>query len=286
MECVTSPPHHAPSPLMLLKVNNHAANLWKDYYLDHHDRFDVLVSRLAEQPKTVKKPLVPSKPPSRAKEEGSSPQVARKRHLSPPPPPPRQVTQKKGRSSAPSQTSRQKRAPSKTATTTTSSLARPPKRPRATLNSLSAPLPSNDVPNLMPPQVDIPLPEPPSRSPTPPTIVQVGTNGNRYTKEDRDYFIKFLMWRLKQEPSLTKKELCELLHEKVNNVHVRLHDQHSLIKQTRYPTIVPRPGLHIGINVTTSPTRSLPRTTATPRTMRRTTKTSRMRKRRWKSKRK
>ncbi|KAG8219690.1 hypothetical protein J3R82DRAFT_645 [Butyriboletus roseoflavus] len=204
-------------------VNNHAANLWKDYYLDHHDRFDVLVSRLAEQPKTIKKPFVPSKSPLHLGDRGTPHQIARKRHLSPPtlpppPPPPcprpRQSPKKKAHSSGPSQASRRKRATPQPVTTTTSALTRPPKRPRATLNSLSAPLPSNDVPNLMPPQVHIPLPNPPSRSPTPPAIVQVGTNGNKYTKEDREYFIKFLVWRLKQNPSLTKKELCELLHEK------------------------------------------------------------------------
>ena len=72
----------------------------------------------------------------------------------------------------------------------------------------------------MPPQVHIPLPETPSRSPTPPAVVQVGTNGNRYTKEDREYFLNFLVWRLKEDPSLTKKELCELLHEKVNNIRL------------------------------------------------------------------
>jgi len=66
----------------------------------------------------------------------------------------------------------------------------------------------------MPPQVHIPLPEPPSRSPTPPAVVQVGTNGNKYTKEDREYFLNFVVWRLKQNPSLTKKQLCELLHQK------------------------------------------------------------------------
>lgn len=210
-------------PLICLEVNNHAANLWKDYYLDHHDRFDVLVSRLTEQPKTIKKPLVPIKSPPRVQDKGTSHQVARKRHLSPPtlpppPPPPRQSPKKKAHSSGPSQPSRRKRASPQPVTTATSVLARPPKRPRATFNSLSAPLPSNDAPNLMPPQVHIPIPDPPSRSPTPPAIVQVGTNGNKYTKEDREYFIKFLVWRLKQDPSLTKKELCELLHEKVNNI--------------------------------------------------------------------
>ena len=285
MGCVTSPFLWFPFPLICLKVNNHAANLWKDYYLDHHDRFDVLVSRLAEQPKTVKKPFVPSKSPSRVKDEGSSSQVARKRRLSPPPPPPppppRQTPKKKGRFSIPLQTSRQKRT---TPQLTASVLTRPPKRPRATFNSLSAPLPSNNVPNLMPPQVDIPLPNPPSRSPTPPAVVQVGTNGNKYTKEDREYFLKFLVWRLKQDPSLTKKEICELLHEKVNNICICLHG--FLIKRARRPTIALVHGLHIGINVTTSPTRSSPHITATPRTMQRMMKTNRMRKRRWKWKKK
>lgn len=214
---VSYPPFFTHSP----KVNNHAANLWKDYYLDHHDRFDVLVSRLGEQPKTVKKPIVVNKSPPRVKDvhEDSSSQVARKRHLSPSP---RPAAKKGGRPFAPAQTSRQKRATPQAATLAPSALTRPPKRPRATLNSLSAHLPSNDVPNLMPPQADIPLPEPPSRSPTPPAVVQVGTNGNKYTKEDREYFLNFLVWRLKQDPSLTKKELCELLNEKVNTVRIFL----------------------------------------------------------------
>ncbi|KIJ21890.1 hypothetical protein PAXINDRAFT_173914 [Paxillus involutus ATCC 200175] len=197
-------------------VNNHAANLWKDYYLDHHDRFNILVSRLAEQPKTVKKPFATSRTPPHGKEEGASPQVARKRHVSPSPPPQPPKNRGRGRPAASSQATQRKRVAHATQVVATPSpaLSRPLKRPRATLNSLSAPLPSNDVPNLMPPQVDIPLPDPPSRSPTPPTLVQLGTNGNKYTKEDRDYFINFLMWQLKRNPSLTKKELCEQLNDK------------------------------------------------------------------------
>lgn len=183
--------------------------------------------------------MVPTKSLPQTNEQGSSHQVARKRHVSPPPPPPspsHQSPKKKGRSSGPSQASRRKRATPQSASTTTSVLSRPPKRPRATFNSLSAPLPSNDVPNLMPPQVHIPLPEPPSRSPTPPAVVQVGSNGNKYTKEDREYFIKFLVWRLKQDPSLTKKELCELLYKKVNNLHPC--SQHSLMDRARHLIIV------------------------------------------------
>ncbi|KAG0696028.1 hypothetical protein DFH29DRAFT_952859 [Suillus ampliporus] len=189
-------------------VNNHASNLWKDYYLDHHDRFDVLVARLAEkiQPsKAVKKPFA-STPASTSATLSASPQRDRER-------------ESRKRQPSPTPPLRQSRPPKRstpTTITTTPSLGyRPPKRPRATLNSLSAPLlPTNLPPKLMPLQADITLPPPPSRSPTPPTRIEPGTNGNRYTEEDRAYFLTFISWRLSQDASLTKKELCAMLHEK------------------------------------------------------------------------
>ncbi|KAG2120725.1 uncharacterized protein F5147DRAFT_563059 [Suillus discolor] len=189
-------------------VNNHAANLWKDYYLDHHDRFDVLVARLAEKSQTskaVKKPFSSSRASTSAT-KSASPLNNRDRDS-------------RKRQSSPSPPLRQSRPPKRstpTAISTTQSLGyRPPKRPRATLNSLSAPLlPTNLPSKLMPLQADITLPRPPSRSPTPPTRIEAGTNGNRYTEEDRAYFLKFISWRLSQDASLTKKELCAMLNEK------------------------------------------------------------------------
>ncbi|KAG2154699.1 hypothetical protein DEU56DRAFT_725175 [Suillus clintonianus] len=189
-------------------VNNHAANLWKDYYLDHHDRFDVLVARLAEKSQTskvVKKPFA-STTASTSVAKSASPLRDRERDS-------------RKRQPSPSPPLRQSRPPKRstpTAISTTPSLGyRPPKRPRATLNSLSAPLlPTNLPANLMPLQADITLPPPPSRSPTPPTRIEAGTNGNKYTEEDRAYFLNFIGWRLSQDASLTKKELCAMLHEK------------------------------------------------------------------------
>ncbi|KAG1846866.1 hypothetical protein F4604DRAFT_1976368 [Suillus subluteus] len=189
-------------------VNNHAANLWKDYYLDHHDRFDVLVARLADKSQTskaVKKPFTSNRASTSATKSASPlnnrDRDSRKRQPSPSPP------------------LRQSRPPKRstpTAISTTPSLGyRPPKRPRATLNSLSAPLlPTNLPSKLMPLQADITLPPPPSRSPTPPTRIEAGTNGNKYTEEDRAYFLNFIGWRLSQDASLTKKELCAMLSEK------------------------------------------------------------------------
>jgi hypothetical protein len=194
--------------MTLPQVNNHAANLWKDYYLDHHDRLEIVVARLMEQnqkSKAVKKPFA-STTASTSETKTVSPQRerdSRKRQPSPSPP------------------LRRSRQPKRsTPTAVTPSLGyRPLKRPRATLNSLSAPILSTNLPRkLMPLQADIALPPPPSRSPTPPTKVEAGTNGNKYTEEDRTYFLKFISWRMSQDASLTKKDLCTMLHEKARVV--------------------------------------------------------------------
>ncbi len=87
-------------------------------------------------------------------------------------------------------------------------------RGRKTMNSLSVaePIFGN---GLSPPNACIKVPDPPSRSPSPPINVVFHGRGNRYTQEDREYFIKFLSWRLKQSPSLSRQELCEMLAKKV-----------------------------------------------------------------------
>ncbi|KAH7928499.1 hypothetical protein BV22DRAFT_1004565 [Leucogyrophana mollusca] len=191
-------------------VNNHAANLWKDYYLDHHDRFDILVSHLNGQPVTVKKPFASgSSSPLSTSRRDSNPPPARKNRVSETPP--LQDSKGKGRASSSQATHGRKR---NTHPTTSSVLMRPPKRSRATLNSLTAPTLMQDNLGLLPPHADIKVPEPPSRSPSPPTRVEAGTHGNRYTDEDKAYFINFLTWRLKEDPTLTKKAICELLAQK------------------------------------------------------------------------
>lgn len=85
---------------------------------------------------------------------------------------------------------------------------------RHTINSITAHEPTLN-PKLLPPQADIKIPDPPSRSPTPPTKVIRGANGNIYTQEDKEFFIKFLLWELQKNPNLTKQELCIKLAEKV-----------------------------------------------------------------------
>lgn len=86
---------------------------------------------------------------------------------------------------------------------------------RNTINSITAPTPVFGG-RLPAPNYEIKIPEPPSRSPTPPSVVIPHRGrGNKYTKEDREYFIKFIGWRLKQDPTLNRNDLCELLEQKV-----------------------------------------------------------------------
>lgn len=75
---------------------------------------------------------------------------------------------------------------------------------------------------LPPPNAEIKIPDPPSRSPSPPTKVIPQGRGNKYTEEDRHFFLKFISWRLKQDPSLTRIDLCNMLAEKVCCVWVSL----------------------------------------------------------------
>jgi hypothetical protein len=86
---------------------------------------------------------------------------------------------------------------------------------RSTINSLTAPAPVYGD-RLPAPNSEIQIPEPPSRSPSPPTIIIPHRGrGNKYTPEDREFFLKFISWRLKGDPTLTRNDLCVQLAEKV-----------------------------------------------------------------------
>ncbi|KAF8078768.1 hypothetical protein FPV67DRAFT_1466387 [Lyophyllum atratum] len=164
--------------------NGHSASLWKDYYLDHKDRLDETISVYLNPPKialqAIKKPS-----PSAYKTEPSP--------VIPVRPLPKRPT--------PSDQSAH-RTPQPTA------------GKRNTINSLTAPAPVFGD-RLPAPNADIQIPEPPSRSPTPPSIIIPHRGrGNKYTPEDRDFFLKFIAWRLKGDPTLTRHDLCALLAEK------------------------------------------------------------------------
>ncbi|KAJ7467255.1 hypothetical protein B0H11DRAFT_2029414 [Mycena galericulata] len=86
---------------------------------------------------------------------------------------------------------------------------------RQTINSLTSYPPAYS--DLIPaPCAELRIPDPPSRSPSPPTevIPHNRGGGNKFTPHDRAYFTKFIQWRLKGDPTLVRHELCELLAEK------------------------------------------------------------------------
>lgn len=93
----------------------------------------------------------------------------------------------------------------------------PSKGRRSTINSLSAPEPVYDD-RLPAPNAELKVPEPPSRSPSPPTVIVPQGRGNKYTPDDRDFFLKFISWRLKCDPTLNRNDLCAQLAEKVGPI--------------------------------------------------------------------
>ncbi|KAG6911548.1 hypothetical protein DXG01_011850 [Tephrocybe rancida] len=156
--------------------NGHPASQWKDYYLDHKDRLDETISLYLNPPKVALQAI--KKPsPSTFKVE---PSPAR----SLPPKRPGSVQR-----------------------------PQPTTGKRNTINSLTAPAPVFGD-RLPAPNADLQIPDPPSRSPSPPTVVIPAARGNRYTPEDREFFLKFIAWRLKGDPTLTRNDLCALLAER------------------------------------------------------------------------
>ncbi|KAF8203835.1 hypothetical protein BJ912DRAFT_941171 [Pholiota molesta] len=163
--------------------NGHSASLWKDYYLDHKGRIDAWIAMCLQK----EKEKANEAGMNGAKRSASS-DVERVRTSIP-----------SIKKPSPASFKREPSPPSRL-----SAVAPPVKRTynkkvkhhskRSTINSITAPAP-----------VFGSHPRSPSRSPTPPT---------RYTPEDREYFIKFVGWRLKQNPSLTRNELCDLIAQK------------------------------------------------------------------------
>ncbi|KAK6984271.1 hypothetical protein R3P38DRAFT_3105218 [Favolaschia claudopus] len=85
---------------------------------------------------------------------------------------------------------------------------------RKTRNSLASHFPVHSE-ALPPAHRDIEIPRAPSRSPSPPTqVILLQRGGSKFTEADRRYFIKFIQWRLSNDRTLTRSELCDQLSEK------------------------------------------------------------------------
>ncbi|KAH8835878.1 hypothetical protein DL96DRAFT_1575930 [Flagelloscypha sp. PMI_526] len=203
----------------LAGVNGKPAEVWKDWYLQHHSRFNVAVSALLAGPSSVLPIQQPTASTSLPRPSAPEPPV-----ISAPRPfltikkpqfgSPSVTPSPRSRSSSarPAPVSKPKKASRLTRNASTASTAPDiPKKGRKTMNSLTAPAPVFNN-TLYIPHSQIVVPEPPSRSPSPPTnIVQNSHGNNKFTPEDHDFFIKFISWRMSRDHSLTRKELMEAI---------------------------------------------------------------------------
>lgn len=65
--------------------------------------------------------------------------------------------------------------------------------------------------------VDLEVASTPSRSPTPPDRIQrCSQTRHKFTEEDGTYFVKFVHWRLKNNPDITATEVCKQISENVS----------------------------------------------------------------------
>ena len=156
---------------------------FQDYYLDHATRINELIQR----PKAAKKPIFP---PSPTQPKSAPPQM--------------------------------KKPPKPQAKSSKSVVARPLASRRSTGDlpafGSSVRLASHASRKLISGPVkhrDVSLPPIPSRSPSPPTIVVQGTHGNKFTADDKEFFVNLMLYELHRDSSLTKSEICSKLADKV-----------------------------------------------------------------------
>lgn len=163
-------------------MNNHAANLWKDYYLDHTPRINELVAR-KRKPLVAKKPFFnPLGHPRSGSDNVQSAGPSNSNRMHTPEPEKHSHVPVSRRTSSttlhePSPTRRQSKTHSKQSAGT----------------------------------IIIP-----ARSPTPPTKVVRCWRGAMFTDEDQAFFVKYVNYRWKTNPSLSKAELCAELAQRVS----------------------------------------------------------------------
>ncbi|KIY66163.1 hypothetical protein CYLTODRAFT_423661 [Cylindrobasidium torrendii FP15055 ss-10] len=177
-------------------THGHAANLWKDYYLENKYRLDNQLNNFLSkrQAKIKMEHHTPgaSPIPSHVSSQSQIPM----NNLAMNPFPMRQPSQP------------QEPLP------TTISPAQIHIPPAARSTSKTDVRRSTNPVQTAPPPPSTASPNPGSRSPSPPTLILPSGRGNKFTPQDKDFFIKFITRRLKQDPSLTRNDLCDLLAEK------------------------------------------------------------------------
>ncbi|KAJ7136501.1 hypothetical protein C8R43DRAFT_1132406 [Mycena crocata] len=204
------------------------AHVWKDRYLDHKEGFDALVCSLrasanpgptavpnppfpqgnttAPAAATTKTPIYsrteqapeskgrPSVYPSRSTPPASvNVRTVKKPHYPRIKQSPESESESEGKSSS--------ARPARSAAKLQSKALNQPSRGRTTMNSLTAHT-AVYTKKLPPPSQQIRIPKTPSKEPTPPTGLTTQTSPTKFTDEEEDFFIGFILWSLQQDPVL------------------------------------------------------------------------------------
>lgn len=189
---------------------------WKDYFLDHRPRINLLIHRVAY--------------PSDTSSMGAGPSHT-----------PRSQVIHRMPNTLSSRRARRHRQPTERAK------AIEPKASsgRSTINSITA---------FSAPQFPSLVPDIPSREPSPPTeIVSTNLRGNAFTQADTQFMIKYISWEMSQDSSLTKSKLSSMLEAKVRIFLFCLVTNLLLITHLkRHLTILPPHGGSICVDLTAS----------------------------------
>ncbi|KAI0327096.1 hypothetical protein GY45DRAFT_1328013 [Cubamyces sp. BRFM 1775] len=198
-------------------VNNHSAAAWKDYFLDHMHRLharsrlprpDSLPTARRTEPRGEQKALShEASPADSERNEGRSrppPTIPRKQNV--------KSSSRKERAQSVSE-----RSPSSKPIAATSTKKAPQQRskrgptffaalPTGVRRRQASPVPMFHAGTRIPQSQTI-------IKPTPPTSEE--GSGNRFTDAEKVFFIQYLQWRMRDDPTVTKDELCEELAEAI-----------------------------------------------------------------------
>ncbi|EIN14072.1 hypothetical protein PUNSTDRAFT_48921 [Punctularia strigosozonata HHB-11173 SS5] len=182
-------------------VNHHAANLWKDYFLDHHDHIYAQVSKL--------------------RETASTPQLVHKAATARRPiyPPESPISDKHGlKHNGPRGSYAKRSLPPKISDSISVGTANPHTKHKhesvqSPADAASAPVRAVKRPRFS----DSRRSPKTARSPTPPgpeTFVYHTNGKQRYSEADHEFFIKCITFELERNPRLSKTALCRILARK------------------------------------------------------------------------
>ncbi|KAI0082255.1 hypothetical protein K474DRAFT_850750 [Panus rudis PR-1116 ss-1] len=222
-------------------VNQHSAAEWKDYFLAHHDRIESVVTRLSD--KGGASGAARMQPQNsghsghamygRAQSREGATMSNLSSHHQPVAVRARKAIEVKTKDEASSDTRITEKGEEYYASLSN--------RRRAAVASKRDRLPatressSDDIGRDR--SIGMPIPPVPSRSPSPPTSILPAPRGNQFTAEDSTYLVDMFLWTCKNNPSVSKNDVFELLGQKAPHHSASSWQSHA---QRRYADILNR----------------------------------------------